>query len=269
MLKLIFNYKGLETVIQCNIYEEMEEVLKKYKSKMEIEIDNVYYLYNGDKINKENKLEEIINNEDRRINKMVILVDDLNEKEDNNNIIETKGIICPECNENVIININEYKLIMKCNNNHNNIILLKEYNNIINNIIDISKMKCKKCNKNRNYIYNNELYICLNCKMNLCPLCKSSHDKNHYIIKYDNKNYICNKHNEIYTKYLYNKNICMLCENEHKNHKSLYYGELLTDINDEIKEYIDKFKNEMKNIFDNIINNIDIYYNIYKNIIEY
>ena len=271
MLKLIFNYKGLETVIQCNIYEEMEEVLKKYKSKMEIEIeiDNVYYLYNGDKINKENKLEEIINNEDRRINKMVILVDDLNEKEDNNNIIETKGIICPECSENVIININEYKLIMKCNNNHNNIILLKEYNNIINNIIDISKMKCKKCKKNRNYIYNNELYICLNCKMNLCPLCKSSHDKNHYIIKYDNKNYICNKHNEIYTKYLYNKNICMLCENEHKNHKSLYYGELLTDINDEIKEYIDKFKNEMKNIFDNIINNIDIYYNIYKNIIDY
>ena len=152
MLKVIFNYKGIETVIQCKIDERMEEVLNKYKSK--INIDNIYYLYNGNKINKENKLEEIINNEDRSLNIMKILVYDIN---------EIKEIICPECNENVIININEYKLRMKCNNNHNNIIILKEYKN---KIIDI---RCNKCNKNKNDIHNNELYICLKYKINLCP----------------------------------------------------------------------------------------------------
>ena len=164
MLKLIFNYKGTETVIQSNINERMEEVLKKYKSKTEIEINNVYYLYNGNNINKNNKLEEIINNEDRRLNNMKILVYDLNEKEDNKNIKEIKEIVCPECNQSVIIKINEYKLGIKCNNNHNSILLLKEYKNKI----DISKIRCNKCNKNRNDIHNNELYICLNCKINLC-----------------------------------------------------------------------------------------------------
>jgi len=179
MLKVIFNYKGTETAIQCNIDEIFEEIIKRYKSK--IEIDNVYYLYNGNKVNKEKILEEIINNEDRKINKMIILVNDLIEKEDNKNIIKMKEIICPECNENVIINIDEYKIEMKCNKNHNNIILLKDYNNII----DISKIKCDKCNKNRNDIHNNELYICLNCNINLCPLCKFNHDKNHDIINYE------------------------------------------------------------------------------------
>jgi len=276
MLKVIFNYKGTETVIQSNINERMEEVLKKYKSKIEIELelelDKAYYLYNGNKVNKENKIEEIINNEDRRLNNMKILVYDLNAKEDNKNIIEIKEIICPECNENVIININEYKLEMKCNNNHNNIILLKEYKNKI----DLSKIRCNKCNKNRNDIHNNELYICFNCKINLCPLCKINHDKNHDIINYDNKNYICNKHNENYIRSCCNKNICMYCEDEHKNHNSIYYGDILPkNINDDIKEYIDKLKNEIEdiknklnNIMNNIMDNIDIYYNIYNNIID-
>ena len=139
MLKVIFNYKGTETLIQCRIDEIFEEIIKRYKSKIEIEIeiDNIYYLYNGNKIKKENKLEEIMNGEGKRINKMIILVYDLIGKENNKNIKEMKDIICPKCNENVIININEYKIEMKCKNNHNNMILLKDYNNII----DISKIK--------------------------------------------------------------------------------------------------------------------------------
>ena len=169
MLKVIFNYKGIETVMQCQINETIEEVIKRYKLK--IEINNEYYLYNGKILDKNNKIEEIINNEDKINNKMKIIVNDINE-DNNNNMIEIKEIICPECNENVIININEYKIGMKCNNNHYHKILIKEYKNKI----DISKIKCNKCNKNRNDIYNNELYICLKCKINLCPLCKLNHD---------------------------------------------------------------------------------------------
>ena len=118
MLKVIFDYKEQQILIQSKIDEIFEEVIKKYKSK--IEINNEYYLYNGNNINKENKLEEIINNEDKRLNIMKILVYDLNEI--NNNKIEIKEIICPECNENVIIKINDYKIEMRCINNHNNII---------------------------------------------------------------------------------------------------------------------------------------------------
>jgi hypothetical protein len=175
---------------------------------------------------------------------MTILVIDIDEIKNNKNIIEIKEIICPECNENVLLKINDYKLEMKCINNHNNMILLKDYNNKI----DISKIRCNICNKNKTDIDNNEFYICLKCNINLCLSCKPTHDKNHDIINYDDKNYICNKHNENFIKYCCNKNICMKCENEHKNHKSIYYGDILPNINDDIKEYIDKLKNEIYNI---------------------
>ena len=235
--------------MQYEIDEKLEEILKKYKSK--ITINGEYYLYNGNNIKKENKFERIVNYADEK----------------NKSIIELKEIICPECNENVILKINDYKLEMKCINNHDNILLLKDYNNKIG----ISKIKCNKCNKNKNDVDNNEFYICLKCNINLCPICKSSHDKNHNIINYDDKNYICNKHNENYNKYCCNKNICNECENEHKNHKSINYGDILPNINDEIKEYIDKLKNEIediKNKLNNIMEYIDIYYNIYTNIIN-
>ena len=161
MLKAIFNYKGAETIIQCQIDETMEEVIKKYKSKIEIEVNNEFYLYNGNVINKNNKLEEIINNEDKMNNKMKILVNDIDEIKDNNNIEEIKEIKCPQCHENVIINIKDYKLGMKCINNHNNIILLKDYDNKI----DISKIKCKMCNMSKNEVHDNAMFICLKCNI--------------------------------------------------------------------------------------------------------
>ena len=67
---------------------------------------------------------------------------------------------------------------------------------------------------------------CLTCKKIICPLCKSSkHDNNHIIIKYEDRNIICNKYNEKYTKYCNecNDNICMQCTREHKNHKGINF----------------------------------------------
>ena len=68
--------------------------------------------------------------------------------------------------------------------------------------------------------------------MNLCSLCKSTHDKTHSIIKYGNKNYICNKHNETFVKYCKDckNDLCLSCINEHKNHKVISYEDELIDI---------------------------------------
>ena len=49
--------------------------------------------------------------------------------------------------------------------------------------------------------YNNEMYICNGCDILLCPLCKNNHNKEHNIINYELKNYICNKHNESFIAY--------------------------------------------------------------------
>ena len=37
--------------------------------------------------------------------------------------------------------------------------------------------------------------------MNLCPLCKSNHDKDHKIINYEQKYFICEEHNKEYNSY--------------------------------------------------------------------
>ena len=50
----------------------------------------------------------------------------------------------------------------------------------------MTDVKKQKISMTTDYGY----FYCLKCKMNLCPLCKSVHDKNHYIINYDNKFYI-------------------------------------------------------------------------------
>ena len=179
MAKMIFNYKGVEKEIQCNINEKIKDILKRYANKVGIDITKVFFVYNGNIINDDNIiLNEILNEEDKRRNIMNILVNEINKTIIKDNIIKSKEIICPKCNENILIKIDEYKInLFNCKNNHQiNNILLNEFENYI----DISKIICNNCKiKNKNNTYNNEFYRCNTCKINICPMCKSSHDKTH------------------------------------------------------------------------------------------
>jgi len=146
--------------------------------------------------------------------------------------------------------------------------------------IDYSNIVCNKCNKNnRSITYNNEFYYCDICKMNICPICKSTHDNNHIIINYNDKEFKCNIHNENFISYCNEckRNICMSCEEEHNEHSIIYYGKLIIKDNKiinrmkEIKEEIDKFNNDIKekiNKLNIIIKNMEEYYNIIDNIIK-
>ena len=70
---------------------------------------------------------------------------------------------------------------------------------------------------NKNDTYKNVFYYCLNCKKNLCPLCRDRHDRNHNIIEYEQKNFICPEHEDYYSLYCKTckKNLCSGCQNEH------------------------------------------------------
>jgi len=224
MVEVIFNYEGINIIIQCNINDKMKDVINKFLIKIgKNENDNnLLYLYDANIINNELTFIQQANEIDRNRNKMNIIV---NKKNDNNNEIKeiiSKDIICPECGENIFINIQDFKInLYGCKNNHiiNNI-LINKYENIQK--LDLSKIKCNECNENdKSNIHNNEFYICNTCNKNICPLCKSKHDNNHIIINYDDKNYICNKHNDPFIKYCKecNENICIICDNEHNNHE--------------------------------------------------
>ena len=165
-METLFIYEGQEISIQCNEEDKMKDIINKFKRKIKEGDNNLSFIYNENKI---------IN--DKNENKINILVkNDKNEKE-----IISNEIICPECKENILINIKDYTIdLYECKNGHQiENILLNEFENLQK--IDISKNQCNKCYKN-NININEELYICNECNINLCQLCKYKHDKNHNII---------------------------------------------------------------------------------------
>ena len=126
----------------------------------------------------------------------------------------------------------------------------------------------------------NEFYICKTCNKNICPLCKSNHDKNHKIINYDDKNYICKKQkDEKFIKYCKTckMDLCMICEDEHEGHDIIDYRKIIIKDNDlintmkDLNNVIDDFKykiNIVKEILDRLINTFDLYYKLSNNIIN-
>ena len=50
MPKILFSYKGSETIIQCNEEEKMKDIIKRYINKT-LNEDNIYFIYNGIIIN--------------------------------------------------------------------------------------------------------------------------------------------------------------------------------------------------------------------------
>ena len=185
-----------------------------------------------------------------------------------NNKYKSKGIICPECKENARIFIHDYKFsIHGCKNGHHiNDMLINnftktQYNNII----------CQYCNKiNENN--NDNIYLCLKCNHNICESCKSTHDKTHNIINYEEKSFICDLHFEPYNSYCSScqKDLCLNCVFEHKNHEIISYVEMISNISIknerekffEKKEHIKKDINKIINKLINMINSIDNCFNI-------
>ena len=282
MVEVEFSYLQNKINIQSNMKDMFEEIVQKYIIKSNLDINNIYFISDGKTINTKDKLENIMNESDKINKKIIILIETINNSIniENTNIKISNDIICPDCKEICKYEIKDYKIkLYDCKNGHiKDNINLKEFDN--KQKIDISKIKCDLCkDKNKSNTYNNEFYICYECKINLCPLCKSIHDKTHSIINYDNKDYICNKHNETLVQYCTNcnKDICFSCYNEHKNHKIISYQDKLIDII-ELRNKMNKFEiaiNKLKiNLeeiikkLENTIENMKIIYNINNNILN-
>ena len=280
MAEVLFNYEGNWTTIQCNTNDKIRDIKSKFLLKIGKKDTNLYYLYNGNQLKDELTFNEQANDLDKKRKKMNIIVTQSDEDKKENKKVVSKDIICPECKENTLIDIKNFKIYLSgCKNNHERKnILLHNYDEVQK--INLNEIVCNTCNKNNKSItHNNEFYICNTCNKNICPLCKSVHDKKHMIINYDDKNYICRKHKESFNKFCKtcNENICILCENKHKGHNIFELSEIIIDKDDliktkkELKKTIDKFKyklNAIKEIFDKMMGILDAYYKINDSIIN-
>jgi hypothetical protein len=248
-------------------------------------LNKIFLIYNANTIrNYDLTFNEIANPIDKERKIMNIIIEEMKRStiiEDENSIIKSKEIICPECHENCRICFKDYSInLYDCKNGHEtNNIPFEQFNDTQK--IDESKIKCNVClNNTNNKFSNKQFYFCLTCKKNICPFCKVKHNKFHIIIDYVKRFYICEKHNFPYNSYLDDSkiNLCKKCENEYSFKKIIYYKNILPNLRNlgtnigyaqrRIEEFVSKFE-EFKKIINQIYKNIKLFYDIifqiYKN----
>ena len=285
MTEVVFNFNGIQNVIQCQPKDSLKDICQKYLIKIDKKRSDIVFIYNGNnQLKEELTFEEHANKMDKERNKMNILVYEISsdpQDEKINQVKQTKQVLCPECDENIKIKIENYKVkLFDCKNGHKSIKLLSEFNKLLN--VDESKIICDLCkNAKKSETYKNIFYYCYTCKIKFCPLCKSNHEKNeeHKIVEYDLRNYNCQQHNEPYNSYCEKcqKNICIKCIEEHNDHEIINYQSILPKIDDklnelkQLKDKIDRmteFFNEFIHILKETIKNSELLYDIQMNIIN-
>ena len=253
MSSIEFIYEGISSIIQCKPEEKMSEIFSRYSSKSNLEINKLYFVSEGKVLKK-----ELTYSETTKTNLIKVLVYTVNENEAPiANITKTKPkfIMCPTCYENTILNFDNCKInLSKCRNDHElKNILLNEFEE--KQKYNMAQIKCQDCkNKNKSETAFNEFYKCLKCKMYLCPLCKSIHDKTHIIINMD-KNYSCLRHNEPYSLYCKTCkiNLCVQCpKEEHIFLNKIFFADIMPNIDN-----INNKMNELKNCINSFKQNIE------------
>ena len=226
MSEVEFKYEGISIIIQCKPEEKFEEIIKRFIIKVGKKKDELIFIYGGGFINGNLAFNEQANEMDKTRNKISILVNNKKEEnlEEQSSFKKSNYIICPECKECARILIDNYKIeLYNCKKGHKTKdILIKDFDKT-QNMVE-AEIICQNCNKvNKSTSYNNIFFICFDCKINLCPLCKSIHDKTHNIFDYDEKYFICDLDFESYNSYCAdcNTDLCVICENQHKGHKIL------------------------------------------------
>ena len=282
MLEVEFLYGGKKIDIQCKSEEKMEEIINRFLGKAGKTKEQLFFIYGGEIVNENLTLNSQANDNDKKRNKMSILVNNKTEDytNDEQSLKKSQYIICPECKESSRIKVDNYKIgFYDCKNGHNiNDILINDFDQTQN--IDEAKIICQNCNKiNKSTSYKNIFFLCYDCKKNLCSLCQSIHDTNHNLIDYDERFFFCDSHYELYFSYCKDckKDICLTCEGEHSNHETISYGSILPNlenIKEETNNFNEKkeaFKNDIREIINklnNLIYTIDNYFEIYQDIIN-
>ena len=284
MSSVDFEYNGEITTIQCDEKDKIEDIFQRFCIKTENNKDNLYLIYAGNIIDQNNSLNEIANKEDKKRKKLSIIIQDKIES-DNTNMIKdhlkkAKYIICPKCSQNISIKIKDYQIqLVDCKNGHTfENLSFSDFEE--SQLFDESKIICDICKtSNKSKTYKNIFYICYTCKKNICPLCALSHDKNHILIDYSQKDFKCHIHNDSNIFYCTQckSDLCIICEKEHSNHNKISFGEILPD-KQKLEEdrnnlwtAVEQFEKDIQNIiqiFNEVVRNIQFYYNLYDNIIN-
>ena len=182
MVEIEFNFNQVIINIQAKLDDPFEDVINKFMQKSLLEPGSVNFLVNGKVINLNESVESYMNklNKENKKMKIIVTMTENDDKKKQQVIIKSKDIICPQCKEPCRITTENYKLkLYECINGHNTEnITFQDFDNTQN--INESQIICNICEyKNKGNCPSDEFYRCLDCKLNLCLLCKPNHDPKH------------------------------------------------------------------------------------------
>ena len=273
---IIFRYLSNDVLIPAIETETISIVLDRFCQKVTKEKRNLCFLNNGSILNEQLLITSIRPNDE---NKIIILVNEINNYTGGPYFKKSENIICPQCKESIIISVKDYKIsLSQCKNGHKyDNLLLSQFNELQTE--DISQILCGICKKSKSQTFENKMSFCFDCKINICNLCISIHDNNHNIIEYEKKNYICENDGEHFTSYCQTckKNLCVSCENDHSQHEVIPFSKIMKNKNELIKQNtnlkkdVDNFKkiiNDITEKLNKVRDNIDIYFDINKMLIN-
>ena len=90
MAKVVFSFEGTKIDILCNLNDKMEDIIKSFSSKINVDMKKLIFLYGGNILDDyENRLENIVNSEDIKNNQINILVYKLEEYNEDSKNYET------------------------------------------------------------------------------------------------------------------------------------------------------------------------------------
>ena len=154
-VKINFIFNSNNCKMRCDMDTNIEDIIKLFIKQLGIDLNlnDVYFLYNGDIINEKYTIKEILHNNIIR-NEMKILVNEYEDnKVENIELKDSKYIICPKCFEFCNINFNNYKInLNNCNEGHNFLnLLFNEFNDFQK--INECNILCHKCKNSKNDSY--------------------------------------------------------------------------------------------------------------------
>ena len=148
MAKVEFIFKGIPTTIQCFKEDKMKDICRKFVSKINVDINSLFFLYGGKTINMDLSFNQISNSIDNSNKKMNILV-----YQNENEIL-----ICPKCGAKIKFDTKLIDDISSSNNDIEDILngLKIQVENVINDILNQKSTNYIKSQlKNINIIINN------------------------------------------------------------------------------------------------------------------
>ena len=152
--------------LQCQGNELMSNIIARYKTKSNLDVEKYFFVSNGMIISEDQTLQEVSKKETK-----VEILALLKQTRENVDFIKySEYVKCGQCFEPAIIEFfKDYKIALSDKKHVKKKINLLDFMNT--QLVDQRNIKCSNCPNTRDKTYSNQFYYCFERGKNFCPIC--------------------------------------------------------------------------------------------------